>query len=490
MAKRKLFAVDLFCGAGGTSTGLAQACIEKRVEVNLLAINHWQIAIDTHSAAHPWAKHLCASLEHVKPTEAVPGGRLHILAGSPECTHHSVARGGRPINDQSRATAWTILKWAQELYIDNILIENVKEFRDWGPIGVNNRPLKSRKGETFNAFINSLRSLGYNVEHRVLNAADYGDATTRERLFVLARRGNKPILWPDRTHSRDGNDSLFGSLPKWKSAREIIDWDVASSSIFERKRPLAPTTMARIVAGLRKFGGAKAEPFIVVLRNHGTPHSVDEPIPTLTAGGNHMALCEPFILGQFGERRARSVDEPLRTITTTSRGVALIEPFLVGCGGPTGAARPKSVDQPLNTILTDNHIGLVEPYLISVNHGEGDSTRRAHSVDDPLPTVTTKNGYALCEPFITKYYGTAKAVSVEEPLDTVTTKDRFALVEPDYDGYRLDIRFRMLQPHELAAAQSFPADYPFTGNKSEIVKQIGNAVPVSIAKSLIQPMIA
>ena len=151
-----IHAVDMFCGAGGTSTGLALACRDAGIQVDLLAINHWQIAIDTHTAAHPWARHLCASLDHVRPLDVVPKGRLHLMVASPECTHHSVARGGRPVNDQSRATAWHVLKFAQELYIDNILIENVREFRDWGPIGANGKPLKSKKGETYRAFISMI----------------------------------------------------------------------------------------------------------------------------------------------------------------------------------------------------------------------------------------------------------------------------------------------------------------------------------------------
>ena len=426
MAK-KLYAADLFCGAGGTSTGMAQACRELGVEVDLLAINHWQIAIDTHTASHPWARHMCAAVDHINPRDAVPGGRLQLLCASPECTNHSIARGGRPINDQSRATAWHILKWAQELYIDNILIENVREFREWGPIGANGKPLKSRKGETFRAFIAALESLGYRVEHRILCAADYGDPTTRERLFIIARRGNKPIQWPQATHSRKGGRSLFGATRPYRAAREIIDWTVPNPSIFTRKKALAPTTMARIIAGLEKFNPQLA-PFIVTLRggmkNLAVAHSVDEPVGTISEQGTHLGLCEPF-------------------------GIGMAEAFIV------------QSDQ------------------------QGSQSDCVKSIDQPLGTLVTKANMCLAEPYLTKYFGTAMANSVDEPLDTITTKDRFGLVQPEWNGYRLDIRFRMLQPHELAAAQGFPADYKFQGNKSEIVKQIGNAVPCGLAKALI-----
>ena len=256
---KKIIAADLFCGAGGTSTGLVKACEESGVEVDLIAINHWDVAIATHSANHPEAKHLCTSIDSVDPRKVVPGGRLNLLVASPECTHHSNARGGRPMSDQSRASAWHIVRWAEALYIDNILIENVREFENWGPLGTNGRPLKSKRGETFRAFLTALESLNYSVDYRILNAADYGEATTRERLFVQARKRPKQIAWPDPTHSRDGEPTFFGKRDKWRPAKEVIDWSIASQSIFSRKKPLAPATMARIEAGLRKFGGQVAE---------------------------------------------------------------------------------------------------------------------------------------------------------------------------------------------------------------------------------------
>lgn len=197
---RPLRAVDLFCGAGGTSTGLALAAERLGLEVDLLAVNHWATAIETHRRNHPWARHLCKSLHEVNPREAVPDGRLQLLIAAPECVFHSVARGGRPINDQMRMSAWQIVDWLSALYVERVLIENVREFRDWGPLGATGRLLKARKGETYRAFLAAIRSLGYRVEDRVLNAADYGDPTTRERLFILARRGTRRITWPAPTH--------------------------------------------------------------------------------------------------------------------------------------------------------------------------------------------------------------------------------------------------------------------------------------------------
>jgi len=481
-------AADLFCGAGGTSTGLAKACADLGFGLDLIAINHWQIAIDTHSANHPSMNHLCESLDNVDPRKLVKGGRLNILVASPECTHHSNARGGRPMNDQSRSGAFMVLRWAEALYIDTLIIENVPEFKTWGPLGANKRPLVSKKGHAFQAFIVQLQALGYNVEYKILNAADFGDATTRKRLFIIARRGNKTINWPVATHVKNTNADLFGSKVKpWVSAREIIDWNIKGKSIFERKHPLSKSTLNRIEAGLRKFGGKNAEPFLVILRNHADALSVDQPIPTVTTSGNHVGLCEPFIVKMYkGGSGAQSVEEPLPTVMTKNK-FAVVEPFIVGQLGPRIL---RSVDEPLQTITTTSRgVMLVEPFIVRYNGGTTEAgTHRVHSVDEPMPTIASGgNQYGLVSPFLVKYNGSGVGVqSVDTPIDTITTKDRFGLVE----GERLDIRFRMLQPHELAAAMGFPKGYKFTGNRTEIVKQIGNAVPVHIATALAKANIA
>ena len=372
-------AADLFCGAGGASTALRRACERLGLKLETVAINHWPTAIETHTLNHPGVRHICASVESVDPRQAVPGGRLQLLLAGPECTHHSSARGGRPINDQSRASAWHILRWLELLRVDNVLIENVPEFQTWGPLGTNGRPLKRRKGETYRAFLAAVESLGYRVEARVLNAADYGDPTTRKRLFIQARRGNRPITWPAPTHSRTGGRTLFGETKRWRPAREVIDWSLPSQSIFGRKKPLSPKTMARIVAGLRRFGGEQLEPFLVCMEHQGSIRSVDQ----------------------------------------------------------------------------------------------------------PLPTITTSNPIGLVEPFVASYYGTKNLSPVSAPLPTVTTKDRFALVLPMVDGRVLDIRLRMLKPHELARAMSFGDDYRFAGNQGDQVKQIGNAWPCRLGQALI-----
>ena len=199
--RKELHVVDMFCGGGGESTGLFAAAERNGLKIRLSAINHWERAIETHSANYPEAEHFCESVEHLDPAKVVASGMLDLLWASPECTHHSKARGGRPKSEQSRATAWNVLKWASELYIERIIIENVPDFLSWGPLNEKGQIIKSKSGSTFRAFLRSLRSLGYTADWKILCAADYGVATTRRRLFIQAVRGRKKILWPTPTNN-------------------------------------------------------------------------------------------------------------------------------------------------------------------------------------------------------------------------------------------------------------------------------------------------
>lgn len=371
---KSLTMADLFCGAGGTSEGAIQAASALGYKVSLTAVNHWPVAVATHTANHPDARHLCASLDSLNPRDLFKQGGLDMLWASPECTHHSRARGGKPIHDQSRATAWCVVRWAEALLPPFIAIENVPEFAEWGPLGSNGRPLASRKGETFRAWCAALASLGYAVDHRILCAADYGDPTTRRRLFVQAARGRKGIRWPEPTHA-PAEDVLPGFARKpWRSAREIVDWSLPARSI--KARPLRPRTMRRIAEGLEKFAG---QPFIVTMEHKGSVRDISRPLPTIT--------------------------------TARAGAIAVAEP----------------------------------------------------------------------NAFLVEYYGNGRPRNLNDPLPTVTTHDRFAIVLPGPH----DVRFRMLQPHELAQGQGFPKSYRFTGTKTEAVKQIGNAVPCGLARAIV-----
>jgi DNA (cytosine-5)-methyltransferase 1 len=351
--------VDMFCGAGGESTGIKLAAQEQGMNVRLTAINHWERAIETHAANHPSAEHLCQSVEQIDPTKAVPGQRLDLLWASPECTHHSIARGGRPRSDQSRASAWLILKWLSELYVERVIIENVPEFMSWGPLDDSGKPVQSLKGKTFRAFISSLQSLGYTVDWRILCAADYGDPTTRRRLFIQAVKGRKRILWPQITHI-DGAGNLMGYQP-WRPARDIIDWSIPGTSIFDRRKPLADATIRRIAAGIEKYWKDYAKPFLAVLYGSNDARSLDLPLPTVTASGHHHALVEPLLVEYHGTRTPSPVSLPVKTITTKGH-FALLEPFLLPNEGFFRGNRARSLDQPLSTVTASRGFGaLVEP---------------------------------------------------------------------------------------------------------------------------------
>ncbi|NCC52993.1 MAG: DNA cytosine methyltransferase [Spartobacteria bacterium] len=440
---KKKIIVDMFSGAGGESSGIMLAANSIGLNVELHAINHWERAIETHCANHPGAKHYCEQIQNLDPSKVIPGSRVELLWASPECTHHSNARGGKPRSDQSRASAWLILKWLQELYVDRVIIENVPEFLSWGPLNANGTPMQSKKGEIFRAYVSALNALGYRVDWRLMRAADYGTPTTRVRLFIQAVRGKKQILWPAETHTN--TPGLF-EQQTWVPARDIIDWSIPGESIFARKKPLAAATMRRIEHGIRQYWGDLATPFLVILRGTSNTRSVDRPVPTITSGGGHIGVVAPaFTIPQHS------------------------------CGAP------RDIDQPLSTITTTGAISLIQPFILATGH-TGGCGNRCRDLNEPLSTVVTKAEHCLVEPFIIQYYGNGDARSINQPLDTVTCKDRFALCSGV--PHQLDITFRMLQPHELARAQGFARDYVFRGNKSEQVRQIGNAVCPPVAAAL------
>ncbi|WP_152420501.1 DNA cytosine methyltransferase [Halococcus thailandensis] len=528
-------AVDLFCGAGGLSWGLAQACEHLDREVELAAVNHWERAIETHERNHSWADHYHAKVEELDPRSVFDTERVDILVGGPQCTHHSNARGGRPVSEQKRASPWHVLDWLQKLYVDHFIIENVQEFENWSPVGADGTPMESKKGETFDAWINALHSLGYNVDWRVLNAADYGDATSRKRLFVVGSRQGSP-KWPEPTHSENGETS--GTEP-WRPAAEVIDWSERGESIWQRDRPLVNNTMQRIAEGIRRHSDDAIEPFAnavaelgkadvealqenavevtepdtleTAIERHSDPFLVKyseittgeegtTSVDTPTADSQQFSLCSPYLLGQQSHARPKNVSEaPVPTIATRG-AISLIEPrarsFVLPRNGAYRGLHSNATyepdERPLHTVTAKNHDGhLVTPYLVPYYSEREGQTPRTHDIDEPLPTVTaTGSDPYLAQPFLVEYYGNGGAQPIEDPIPTITTKDRFALICPEAFPWGVDIRFRMLQPRELAAAMGFSEDYEIVGNKTETTKQIGNAVPVNLATALCKQLLS
>lgn len=460
-----LRAADLFCGAGGTSAGARDSGAVKVT----FALNHWDVAVKTHSANFPEAKHVNSRLDMTHPSEC---GKIDLLFASPECTHHSNARGGRPMEDQKRAGAWDVLKWVEHHRPSWVVIENVREFKNWGPLNNDGRPMKSGLGKFFDAWLMAIRAAGYKVDHQMLNAADYGAATSRDRLFVIARRGNRSPIFPDPTHSKnaDGNRLPGMSVEPWRAAAEIIDWRIPCPSIFSRKRPLADKTLRRIEMGLRKFVG----PFVAQIMGPGMNDpsykgvfGLGDPLRTIIAqnnkalitpfiaqwdqtgrGGNcirdtssplytmvtkaNMGLVMPFAVRFRNNMDAAGVNEPLGTLTAGGGHNGVAVPFITGCGGRAGQSPPTGAASPIGTATAKADKCLAVPYMIDVNHGDGGQRRdRSHSIDNPLGAATSGKSRAICLPFLAHYYGTNNMSSPGDPLDTVTAKERHSLICPE-----------------------------------------------------------
>lgn len=421
MSKTYLVA-DMFCGAGGSSTGAERAFHSIGAKMILVCVNHWPLAIETHRKNHPTARHYVEDVSAADPERLVPEGYLDLLMASPECRFFSRARGGKPVHDQSRMNPWAVQRWLTALKVRTLLVENVPEFVEWGPLDDNNRPDPAFKGLYFEAWIRSLWELGYTVEWRYLNAADFGDATTRTRFFLQARKDNKPIYWPVPTHSQSGTRDMIGKLKRWRAAREIIDWEVIGRSLLDdakyKKRPLSLNTRRRIARGLERYGGIYAPLYINLLG--------------LESGEWGNGNSQPFVMGKQGHSPAyRSSKQPLPTLTTSGKPILiepLIEPFILG---QQSCSAPRKTDKPIPTVAGAGAISLVAPQMV-VFHGQSNT----RSVDEPVPSLPTKSHIGLVKPQLVKYYGTKQDTSsVDEPLGTVTTKGRFGLFEPKAEPF-------------------------------------------------------
>lgn len=510
---RTVKVADLFCGGGGASTGMINAFRKAGVDYTFIGVNHWSLAIDTNKANHEGA-YYCAPVEGVEPTDLVKGGVLDILWASPECTNHSRAKGGMPRQNQSRCQPELLLPWIRKLIVRRLYVENVPEFLEWGPLLAEDTviggklykagtPDPRRKTVFFKDWVESIKRSGYKVDWKLLNAADYGAATSRIRLVVQAVRActGERIIWPVPTNRRVPD--LAVRTP-WKSAASIIDWSIKGESIFNRKRPLKPSTIKRIENGIRKYWGEWAAPFIVLMRGTKdyqldcTAKPVTEPLPTISAGGIHAGVVQPFLCILRGstddafDRTVQMLDKPVPTITANGKHIGIVSPelrpFVVDLSHTKNGGMTIPPDSPLNTITCSHGTHFVVAPLFVPQQSAG----TVKPVTNPLPTISTTGAISVVEPLVHAYYGNAKACQpVDKPLGTVTTKERFGLLEGQVlrmengTEYQLDITFRMLQPHELAAAMSFPPDYKFCGNKTEQIKQIGNAVCPKLSEALV-----
>lgn len=490
--------VDNFAGGGGASTGIELAT-GKSVDI---AINHDPEAIRMHKANHPHTKHYCEDVWQVDPVKACKGHPVGLAWFSPDCKHFSKVKGGKPKDKFIRGLAWVACRWAGLVRPRVIMLENVEEFKTWGPLNRGHHPIKAKQGKTFGKFVQQLQDLGYEVQFRELVAADYGAPTMRKRFFMIARCDGNPILWPEPTHApRDSEEVKAGLLKPYVGAYTQIDFNRPCPSIFDTSqeikekygiravRPLAPKTMERIARGLKKFVLDNPEPFIVPIgygeRKGQKPriHSIENPLPTIVGSGKHY-LCAPALIQYHsetakGEVRGQTIEDPIMTVDGSNR-YGLVTSFLHKYydGGYKGAG--DSVENPLPTVTAWDHNSVVTTNLIQMNnHCDG------RDIADPLPTITAGDGhFGEVRAFLIKYYGNGSAEDVTEPLDTITSRDRFGLVTIQGVDYQIvDIGLRMLEPRELYGCQGFPDDYiidhDFEGHtypRSEQVRRCGNSV--------------
>ncbi len=450
--------VDNFAGGGGASTGI-EAAIGRAVDI---AINHDPDAIAMHTINHPHTTHYCESVWDIDPIKVTNGSPVGLAWFSPDCKHFSKAKGATPVNKEIRGLAWVAMRWAATVKPRIIMLENVEEFKTWGPV-VDGKPCPARKGKTFESFVRQLKQLGYTVEWRNLIASDFGAPTIRKRFFLIARCDGQPIVWPTPTHGNPARiDFKKSGLKKWKTAADIIDWSIPCPSIFDRKKPLAENTLRRIARGIQRYVIENPKPFIVRIGQQGF-------------GGDGMQY---------------DIKQPLTTITTKAEH-CLVTAFLAKHYGGNYTGAGTDTNEPLHTVTATDHNALVTTHLLHLRNNCD-----ARSVEAPLPTLTAGGGHVgEVRAFLIKYYGNEKeGVSLREPLHTITVQDRFGLVTVKGEKYQIvDIGMRMLEPHELFAAQGFPRDYIINkdqnGNDIPKYKQVarcGNSVCPAIAQALVE----
>ena len=515
---KNLLYIDLFCGAGGTSTGVNSARLngEQCAEV-IACVNHDANAIASHASNHPDALHftedirtleLSPLIAHLESCRQQNPGALVVLWASLECTNFSKAKGGMPRDADSRTLAEHLFRYIEAIKPDYIQIENVEEFMSWGEVDENGKPVSMDKGKSYTRWVRNVKKYGYKFDHRILNAADYGAYTSRKRFFGIFAKAGLPIVFPEPTHCKEGSTTLFGNLKKWKPVKDVLDFEDEGNTIF-REKPLSEKTLERIYAGLIKF----------------------------VAGGKEAFLVKWNSMSRTGKYQAPGIDEPCPTVATQNRlGVAKVS-FLSKQYSGHPESKNTSIDAPAGSITCIDHHAFVSAY-----YGNGQN----HSCEAPSPTLTTKDRLALIqsECFIDMQYGNGTAASVETPANTVTTNPKFNLVtvkrfylmNPQYKSAGgsvdnpcftliarmdkmppylvdtetgeavievystdspmtakikefmalygiVDIKMRMLKIPELKKIMGFPEDYVLVGSQADQKKFIGNAVEVTIARA-------
>lgn len=522
----KLLYIDLFCGAGGTSTGVNAARLDGEKCADVIAcVNHDANAIASHASNHPEALHFTEDIRTLELSPLVAHTAIKrsenpdafvVLWASLECTNFSKAKGGMPRDADSRTLAEHLFRYIEAINPDYIQIENVEEFMSWGDMDENGKPLSMDRGRLYRRWVNNVKKYGYRFEYRILNSADYGAYTSRKRFFGIFAKKGLPIVFPEPTHSKEPQKTLFNDLKRWKPVKDVLDLEDEGLSIFARKKALSEKTLERIYAGLVKF----------------------------VAGGKDAFLVKWNSMNRKGIYHAPSIDEPCPTVATQNRlGVATVQ-FLSKQYSGHPDSKNTSIEEPAGTITCIDHHAFVSAY-----YGNGHN----HPIDEPAPTLTTKDRLSLItSQFLDMQYGNGTPASIEVPANIVTTNPKFNLVtvKPCKSYYLMnpqfasaggsierpcftliarmdkmppylvatetgdvainvydtdtpmtvkikefmalygivDIKMRMLNIHELKRIMGFPDSYVLVGTQADQKKFIGNAVEVNMARVLCEAL--
>lgn len=521
-----LLYIDLFCGAGGTSTGINTARLDGDVCAKVIAcVNHDANAIASHASNHPKAMHFTEDIRtlelsplvaHVNKCKVENPDALVVLWASLECTNFSKAKGGQPRDADSRTLAEHIFRYIEAINPDYIQIENVEEFQSWGDVDEKGRPISMDRGRCYLRWIRNVKKYGYNFERRIMNAADYGAYTSRKRFFGIFAKKGLPIVWPEQTHCKRSKADFFeDDLEPWKPVKDVLDFSNEGESIFGRKKPLSENTLGRIYAGLIKFVAGGKDAFLIKYNsiNQKTgkycPPSVDDPCPTVACQSRLGLAKVCFLSKQFGgspEGKSISVEEPAGTITTIDHHAFVSVHY--------GNGYNKSIYDPAPTITAKDKLALVNVHFLDNQYGNG----RPTSVDTVAGSIMTnpKQKLVTCDRFLMNPQFTSVGSSVEDPCFTLiarmdkrppylvmTESGNIAIEIIDNDSPMtvkikefmalyciVDIKMRMLMIDEIKLIQGFPKDYMLIGTQAEQKKFLGNAVEVTIARKWCEALCA
>lgn len=439
---KQLLYIDLFCGAGGTSTGVNSARVDGEQCAQVIAcVNHDAKAIASHASNHPDALHFTEDIRtlelsplvaHLYKCRRENPEALTVLWASLECTNFSKAKGGQPRDADSRTLAEHLFRYIEALNPDYIQIENVEEFMSWGDIDENGKPISRDKGRAYMRWVKKVKSYGYDFDYRILNAADFGAYTSRKRFFGIFAKHSLPVVFPEQTHSKNGEVSLFGGLQKWKPVREVLDLEDEGKSIFDRKKPLSDKTLERIYAGLIKFVAGGNQAFMIKYnsmsqRGKYIAPSLEDPCPTVATQGRLALASVSFLSKQFSgspDDKNISIYGPAGTITTVDHHALIQTDFLCSYNFKDAG---KSIENPCPTLLTKDRLALVHADRFVVNYRFNNT---GHSIEEPAPTICTVGqiGLASCSFIANEYSGGGQVSSIESPNPAVLTNPKQKLV--------------------------------------------------------------